>query len=99
MDWLWEQTKHYPERGFTELHLRLVAQIEQAMAERGITYEMLAAKADLVYSKGFVALFTSDDQGHLLNIGTLNRIANALDMKLVVRLEPRDDDTEEAEPC
>ena len=95
MDWLNKMAESSPWRGFVTVQCEFLMQMEKAMDDAGMTQTALAAKAGL--SRSTVTRMLTD--GTDPKLSTLVRVANALDMKLVVRLEPRDDDTKEADPC
>lgn len=95
MDWLNKMAEGAPERGFVIVQCGFISQMDHAMYDAGMTQTALAAKAGV--SRSTVSRMLTADMDPKLS--TLVRVANALDMKLVVRLEPRDDDTKEADPC
>ncbi len=95
MDLLNKMAEGSPWRGFVTVQCEFLMQMEKAMDDAGMTQTALAAKAGL--SRSSVTRMLTD--GTDPKLSTLVRVANALDMKLVVRMEPRDDNTEEAKPC
>ena len=86
MTWMEQQTADLPERGGTELALRILNQIEAEMKRQGVSRSELARRAGRKPS--YVSRILNDPGN--VTLATIVRLANALDLEAEPpRLRPR----------
>lgn len=86
MKWIDEQTAQVPDRGVTELALKIFNQIDAEMKRQGITQTELARRAQV--NRAFVSRILNNPGN--VTLSTIVALANALDLEVQVpELTPR----------